>query len=153
MSPAALRNLVSPTKADAATAAESVRFLAARTNGSGSGLRLAIQNGVAGEEFVLPAPAVALLLELLTELGRGNAVTFDTLPEEISTRQAAELLNVSTPYVEKLLDAGTLPFRDSSGVRRVRREDVLEFKRVSNERSLKAMEELAAQAQELGMGY
>jgi excisionase family DNA binding protein len=146
------RGLVTPTDEEAKVAVESSRTLAAHAGGSG--LRVEIKNGDGGgEELVLPAPAVRLLLNVLTELGQGNAVALDTVQPELSTQQAAGLLNVSRPYLVKLLDEGAIPSRKVGTHRRVLREDVLAYKRDIDEKRLKALEELAEQAQELDMGY
>lgn len=143
------RGLVSPTDAEAKAALASGRTLAAHI--SDGGLKLAFANGC--EELDLPAPVARLLLEILTELGQGNAVALDTVQPELTTQQAADLLNVSRPYLVKLLDDGVIPSRKVNTHRRVLREDVLAYKRDIDAKRLKTLEELTAQAQELDMGY
>ncbi len=145
------RGLVSPTEAEAKAASESGRALA--THLSETGLKLAVKNGKGSEEVTLPVPAARLLIDLLNELGQGNAVALDTVHPELTTQQAADLLNVSRPYLVKLLDDGLIPSRKVNTHRRVRREDVLAYKRDIDAKRLQALEELAAQAQELNMGY
>lgn len=145
------RGLVSPTEEEAKAACESGRALASHL--SESGLKLAVKNGKGSEELTLPVPAARLLIDLLNELGQGNAVALDTVQPELTTQQAADLLNVSRPYLVKLLDDGVLPSRKVNTHRRVRRDDVLAYKRDIDAKRLKTLEELAAQAQELNMGY
>ena len=58
----------------------------------------------------LPAPAVALLREILSQLANGHVVTVAPARKELTTQQAADLLNVSRPYLVALLDSRAIPF-------------------------------------------
>ncbi len=144
--------VVTPTEADAALAKESVGRLAAHL-GDVDGLRLHVGSGHRSEELVLPASALRLLVRALTELGRGNAVTLTPLHAELTTQQAADLLNVSRPHLIKLLDEGSVPSRKVGTHRRVRLEDLLAYKREFQAKRQAALEELAALSQDLDMGY
>jgi len=143
------QGLVTPTDDEARTALATGRTLAAHV-GAG-GLKLAVANGDAGEELELPAPAVRLLMDILTELGQGNAVALDTVQPELTTQQAADLLSVSRPYLVKLLDDGVLPSRKVNTHRRVLREDVLAYKQDIDAKRLQTLDELTALGQELGL--
>ena len=105
------------------------------------------------EVFQLPETAVRLLVDLLSEMSHGNSVAVVSLNSEFTTQQAAEYLNVSRPYVVNLLEKGEIPFRKVGSHRRIRIEDLIAYKKVSEGRSQKALDELAVQAQNLGMGY
>ncbi len=144
--------VVTPTEADSALAKESSRKLAAHLGGA-NGLRLEVKTGTTSEELVLPASALRLLLSLLTELGQGNAVTLTPIRAELTTQQAADLLNVSRPHLVKLLDEGAIPSRKVGTHRRVRLEDIISYKREFLARRQASLEELAALSQELDMGY
>lgn len=72
---------------------------------------------------------------------------------EITVRQAADILNVSMPFLNKLLDMGDMPYRTVSGNRRVSYSDLITYKKQQEIRSKNALQELADQAQELDMGY
>jgi len=105
------------------------------------------------ETLTLPRGAVRLLKELLAEMPRGHGVTVLPLGEELSTQQAADLLNVSRTYLVGLLEEGTIPSRLDGNHRRVRLDDLLAYKRRDDQERLKVLDELVAQAQELKMGY
>ncbi len=108
----------------------------------------------AGEPpLIVPAPALHLFRDVLAGMAQGKAVTVVAIDAELTTQQAADLLNVSRPYVVKLIETGKLPARKVGTHRRVRVEDLLTFKREDDARRQRVTDELTAQAQELGLGY
>jgi len=106
-----------------------------------------------GIELILPRDALALLRDILTEMAQGNAVTLVPRHAELTTQEAANLLNVSRPHLIKLLEGGQIPFTRTGTHRRIRYEDLMAYKAERDRQSKEAMEELARQAQELHMGY
>jgi excisionase family DNA binding protein len=145
---------IAPTEADTQLARESSRLLATHQLGRQPSVRIQLlDDGEAAETVVVPAAALRLLLHALTEMAQGNAVTLIPVHAELTTQQAADLLNVSRPYVVKLLDEGKIPGRTVGKYRRVRFDDLMAYKRKDDAARAKIADQLAAEAQELGMGY
>lgn len=145
---------VAPSEADALLARESSRRLATRKLGRKSSIRIQVlDDGEEAETVSVPASALRLFLHLLTEMAQGNAVTLIPTHAELTTQQAADLLNVSRPYVVKLLDEGRIPSRTVGKYRRVRFDDLMAFKRKDDDARAKVLDQLTTEAQELGMGY
>jgi excisionase family DNA binding protein len=150
---AALNKVVPPNERESAMAKESSRKLSPFSRKS---LRVTIAEPGAGRGKVdveLPAPAVAALVQILTEMAAGNAVTLIPVHAELTTQEAASLLNVSRPYLVKLIEQKKLPCRKVNTHRRIAVRDLLDYKRRSDAARQKALAELADDAQEHGLGY
>jgi excisionase family DNA binding protein len=92
---------------------------------------------------------VQLLGTILTEIARGNCVAAVPVQAELTSQQAADLLNVSRPYLIKLLDQGKIPHHKSGSHRRVALNDVLDYKHSADQRREADRAELADLGQEL----
>jgi len=106
-----------------------------------------------GHDMILPRQAISLLRDVLADMAQGNAVTIVPMHAEMTTQQAADILNVSRPYLVKLLEQGELSFTKVGTHRRIRFEDLMKYKQKIKGQSAQAMDELVEQAQEHGMGY
>lgn len=104
-------------------------------------------------DIILPRQALVLLRDILAEMARGNAVTVTPIHAELTTQEAANFLNVSRPFLIKLLETGEIPFTRTGTHRRVRFQSLLEYKEQREAESEEALEKLARQAQEEDMGY
>ena len=149
-----LPGTVTPSLAEAELALESSRRLATFLGG-GKELRFRIQQDSGLEEtFAVPRAALRLLADILTEMGRGNAVAVIPVHAELTTQEAAHLLNVSRPYLIDLIEKGHLPHRKVGTHRRVPFQNLMAYKRKTDAARLAALDELSALDQELGgMGY
>jgi excisionase family DNA binding protein len=137
-----------PSKKDSQLAKTTSTLLARRGKGE---VKLKV-NGQA-EAIALPPSVVELLQYILNETAQGNPVTLLSLESELTTQQAADILNVSRPYFVKLLNEKKLPYRKVGSHRRVLLKDVLAYKEQSDKVRRQALRELVAEAQELNMGY
>jgi len=99
----------------------------------------------------LPVRLAEVLDGLLQDLAAGRAVQVVTLESEIGTQQAADLLNVSRPYLVKLVESGALPHRKVGPRRRLHLEDVLTFRARLDTQRQAALQALADDLQELGL--
>jgi len=106
-----------------------------------------------GTDLVLPKLVTPLLIKILTEMAQGNAVTLIPLHAELTTQETANLLNVSRPFLNKLLDRGELKFHKVGTHRRIKFSDLEDYRQKREQKRASDMEALAEQAQELGMGY
>ena len=111
---------------------------------------------VAGEHgtedpLILPREAVSLLAFILAQAAEGRGVTVIPSHAELTTQQAADMLNVSRPYLIKLLEAGEIPYRLVGKHRRITYEDLQEYKRRDDARRRAAADQLAELGQELGI--
>lgn len=144
---------VAPTATERQLASDALRRL---TTGVSEKAELRVQlveNGESGEPLAVPVAAMHLFMQLLHEMAEGHAVTLVPTHTELTTQQAADLLNVSRPYLINLLEKGELPFRKVGAHRRVKVSNLLAYKQQVDTARLQVLEELAAQAQELDMGY
>ncbi|HLL00207.1 MAG TPA: helix-turn-helix domain-containing protein [Myxococcaceae bacterium] len=108
--------------------------------------------GPDGEAIELP-PLVFYVLERVAEvMARGDSITVVPVGKEVTTQQAANLLNVSRQYLVRLLEEGRIPFRKTGKHRRLRIEDVLEFKEKRDKDRRAGLRELSQLTQEYG-GY
>jgi excisionase family DNA binding protein len=106
-----------------------------------------------GNDLILPRQALALLRDLLVEMAQGNAVTIVPTHAELTTQEAANILNVSRPHLVKLLEEGAIPFSKTGTHRRIRYQDLMAYSKQRTQESKAALDELALQAQEHEMGY
>jgi excisionase family DNA binding protein len=101
----------------------------------------------------IPAEAFDGFLELLGQMANGNAVTIVPVHAELTTQEAADLINVSRPHLVSLLDDGKIPFHKVGTHRRVKAADLFVFKEKLDAASKAAADELTREAQDLDLGY
>jgi excisionase family DNA binding protein len=94
-------------------------------------------------EVVLTPGLSSLLTELLRHIGKGDAVTLVPVSQMLTTQQAADMLNVSRPFLIALLERDAIPHVLVGRHRRIRAEDLFAYKRERDERRGVALSELA----------
>jgi excisionase family DNA binding protein len=104
-----------------------------------------------GSEIRLPYSILKVLMEVVHEMARGNAVRVMPIHAELTTQQAAELLNVSRPFLVSLLEQGEIKYRKVGTHRRILLEDLLVYKNRRDRERLSALDELAKEDQRLGL--
>jgi excisionase family DNA binding protein len=142
-----------PKKHDVALALRSSKELAALFPKREKDFRMVVKGDRQEAQITFPFSAIKLLLDILTQMAEGNAVTLIPIHAELTTQEAANLLNVSRPYLIKLLESGEIPFHKVGTHRRVLFADLLSFKEKSSKETQKSLDALVKQAQELDMGY
>ncbi len=147
----ALLDLPTPQIADEAQKA--LREFRRADATSDAHVRLMESGTEGGEVVTVPRAAFDLFLEVLGQMANGNAVTIVPVHAELTTQQAADLLNVSRPHLVSLLEAGMLPYRKVGTHRRILFADLSVYKRAQDASSREAVAELSRQAQELGLDY
>lgn len=111
-----------------------------------------VASELAGEEpLILPRDVVIMIASMLAQLAEGRGVTLIPNHAELTTIQAAEMLNVSRPYLIKLVDTGEIPARLVGRHRRIKFEDLVAYKRKSDADSRKAADDLIALSEEMGL--
>lgn len=154
MTIADLNRTLLPDDKEIAAAVESRRQLAGFLSTKRETQRIEILDEEQRSHSVqLTASTLRLLDEILSELALGNAVQVVPIHAELTTQEGADLLNISRPHLVKLLDENVIPHTKVGRHRRVKFADLMDYKQRRAAVSRQAMDELAAQAQALGMGY
>lgn len=148
-----LAETVMPTKKEAVLAEQSSLILASYVQSTKTPTIQLVKKGGGQKQISLPLSALRLLVDILVQMAQGNAVTLIPVHAELTTQEAADVLNVSRPYLVTLLEGGQIPCRKVGSRRRVLAKDILEFKANIEKKRLQTLEELSKQAKKLDMGY
>ncbi|MGE0713443.1 MAG: excisionase family DNA-binding protein [Planctomycetota bacterium] len=108
--------------------------------------------GPGGERIEIPESVFFVLERVAEVLAAGDSITVVPVGKELTTQQAANLLNVSRQYLVRLLDQGAIPFRRTGKHRRLRIEDVLTYRERRDRERAAALDELTELSEEAG-GY
>ena len=141
-----------PTAQDSAMARQSGQYLS-RLARRDRPLIVRVKDADQERSIELPAGAVVLLMDILDAMGAGRGLTLIPENAELTTVQAAQLLNVSRPFLIGLLEAGAIPYRKVGKHRRVRMEDAITYKERTDREREAVLDKLVADAQEHDMGY
>ncbi len=107
--------------------------------------------GPGGEEVELPESAYRALRDAVHQLGQGHAVAIVPVHTELTTQEAAEMLNVSRQYLVRLLDRGDLPYHRVGTHRRIRFGDLMEYKHRRDQARREGLRRLTRLSEDLGL--
>jgi excisionase family DNA binding protein len=148
-------SVTSQVKPDAETIAVAAEALPRvqeylRTHPQGPAIVRVVDDGE-GDDLVVPRGAVELLARVLAHMANGHSVSVVPEHAELTTQQAAELLNVSRPYLIGLLESGEIEFRKVGTHRRVMASSLMDYKHRDDLRRRGAADELAQLAQDMDL--
>ena len=143
------KGLIVPTSEDSMLAAEGLKSLASGCQQSAK-FKLEFRTSRGPSHSVsLPSFSVKLLIEILRQTAAGNAVSVVPIRRELTTQEAAEMLNVSRPFLISLVEKGEIPARMVGSHRRIPLLPLLEYRRKTAAIQEEALDRMAAEAQEL----
>lgn len=142
-----------PSPKAAQEAKEALRALSVVSKRKTRTLQVRPEGNGGSVSVTVPREAFELFLEILGQMANGKAVTIVPFHADLTTQQAAEMLNVSRPFLVQLLDEQKLPSRKVGTHRRVRFEDLVEYKRKDEAHRKEVLDELTTEAEKHGLGY
>ncbi|WP_341730108.1 helix-turn-helix domain-containing protein [Brooklawnia sp.] len=137
-----------PEPTDAELAASALRSLDAARDAN---IPVRLSLGGSDGELEVPGSVLVALARVLDSFAHGEGVTLVPAHAELTTQQAADVLNVSRPFLIGLLDAGEISYRTVGTHRRVKAASLVRYLREDDARRTAAADELAAEAHALGL--
>jgi excisionase family DNA binding protein len=131
--------------------AEQIRALAERIAARGDRVRYSLVDTENQVRQEIPAPLFEILVAAARELANGRSVVILHYDQEITTQQAADILQVSRPYFVRLLEEGKIPYHRVGTHRRIRMGDLLRYKEIRDERRHADLKELVRASEVLGL--
>lgn len=144
--------MISDHDADLAESAQRC-LMAALDQSRASKITLVDDSGAAGPVLELPPRALRLLADVLGMMAQRRPIRVVPQEVELTTQEAAALLNVSRPFVIKEIEAGRLKCRKVGRHRRIEFEELRRYQARQREAADKALKDLAELSQDLGLGY
>lgn len=105
------------------------------------------------QSFTLSSSISQMLLQILDQIAKGNALTIYPTEVKLTSQEAANILNVSRPFLVKLLENEEIPFYRVGTHRRILLKDLLKYKNEMLVKRRGVLDELSTLSQELDMGY
>lgn len=105
------------------------------------------------KNVTIPTKVLPLLAQILHHWAKDEQVKITPIKLELTTSEAADILNVSRPYLVQLLESGEIPFRKVGVRRRILSQDLMIYKEKIDSQRKQILKELTAQAQDFNMGY
>ena len=107
--------------------------------------------GPNGETIELPPSVFNVLRQVIYHMMRGRAIFIFPEQQELTTQEAADILNVSRPYLIKLLEENKIPYTTVGSHRRIRLSDLMSYKKLRDAARKRALDEIARISQESGV--
>ncbi|WP_137939622.1 helix-turn-helix domain-containing protein [Chitinivorax sp. B] len=111
------------------------------------------ENAADAPVLELPPQALRFFADMLGMMAQQRPISLVPQKHELSTQEAAHLLNVSRPFVIKQIEQGRLQCRKVGRHRRIEFAELMRFKQQMQQDSEHALQELASLSQEMGLGY
>ncbi|MFF5158806.1 helix-turn-helix domain-containing protein [Streptomyces sp. NPDC000348] len=136
---------------DAQRALRRINDYLSRTAHSNEDIQVHLETGATDEALVLPRPVAEMFASMLAALANGQGVQIMPVDAVLTTQQAADMLNVSRPYLIGLLESGEIPYKLVGRHRRIRFADLRQYLREDDAKRKEAADELMELDQELGL--
>jgi excisionase family DNA binding protein len=139
-----------PSENDTKIAIESSRILATYLSPDVHQIKVVEASGQE-HEAIIPSAAYRLLVDVLNQMAQGNSVSLVPIQAELTTQEAADLLNVSRPFLIKQIDQGEIPHHKVGKHRRINFNDLMVYKERVDREASDALDEIVAISEELGL--
>jgi excisionase family DNA binding protein len=106
-----------------------------------------------GEFLTIPKKALIFFAAIIQNMAEGKTISIVPSHSELSTQQAADILNVSRPHLIKLLEFNKIPFKKVGSHRRILLKDIMEYQDQLAKKREDQLDFLSKQAQDLNLGY
>jgi excisionase family DNA binding protein len=107
--------------------------------------------GPQGEEITLPLSLFYVLRQVIYHMTHGRAINIVPISKELTTQEAADILNVSRPYLIKLLEQKSIPFHKVGTHRRILFSDLMEYKKQRDTDRRSGLAEITRISEEEGL--
>ena len=135
----------------AKTSVNKLRKASQKLGRSGKSIEITLQDN--HESLRLPRKAIALLCTIISNMAAGKSMALILSDTTVGTQEAADYLEISRPYVVRLLEQGEIPFSKVGTHRRIKVSDLVAYQKKMTTTRRKQLNFLAKQAQELNLGY
>lgn len=105
-----------------------------------------------GRKTEIPASIFDVLARVADDMANGHAIVIVPVGHELTTQEAADILNVSRPHLVKLLETGEIDFHLAGTHRRVYFQDLMEYRNLRDQARHRVLDELATESSEAAGG-
>jgi excisionase family DNA binding protein len=106
--------------------------------------------GANGKVITIPESVYEVLRQVVHAMALGQAISIASQEQEMTTQQAADILNVSRPYLIKLLEQGEIPCIKVGTHRRIRHQDLISYKQQRDTKRSNLLDDLIQESQDMG---